>query len=142
MTCWKGYERVPGTVEYSKGSCRKKRSSTKKVTSLKKRKSQKVSGKHNIKKQSTRKKRSSQKRKRSTKKNKKVRSAKKCTPGKNKKYATLVQGKCVRYGDPNMTIKKNIPARKKSFCARHKCSEARDPTTPKYQSCKKWNCGK
>lgn len=22
--CWKGYERVPGTVQYSKGSCRKK----------------------------------------------------------------------------------------------------------------------
>ena len=24
MKCWRGYERVPGTKEFSKGSCRKK----------------------------------------------------------------------------------------------------------------------
>jgi hypothetical protein len=24
LTCWDGYERVPGTKEFSKGSCRKK----------------------------------------------------------------------------------------------------------------------
>ena len=24
LKCWKGYERVPGTKEFSKGSCRKK----------------------------------------------------------------------------------------------------------------------
>jgi len=28
---------------------------------------------------------------------------------------------CVRYGDPNMTIKKHRPGRKRSFCARHRC---------------------
>ena len=47
---------------------------------------------------------------------------------------------CVRYGDPNMTIKKHIPSRKKSFCARHKCSKKTDPATPGYQSCKAWDC--
>ena len=24
LACWEGYERVPGTKEFSKGSCRKK----------------------------------------------------------------------------------------------------------------------
>lgn len=64
----------------------------------------------------------------------------KCRPGKNKKFAKLVNGKCVRFGDPNMTIKKQNPKRKKSFCARHQCHTKRDPTKPGYQSCKKWNC--
>ena len=35
----------------------------------------------------------------------------------------------VNFGDKNMKIKKNIPARKKSFLARHKCSTAKDRTT-------------
>ena len=64
---------------------------------------------------------------------------KKCSPG-NKKFAKIVNGKCIRFGDPNMTIKKHLPGRKKSFCARHKCSEKRDKATPGYQSCLKWNC--
>jgi len=38
------------------------------------------------------------------------------TPGKNKKFAVLAKEgdnvKLVRFGDPNMTIKKNIPARR------------------------------
>ena len=46
------------------------------------------------------------------------------TPGKNKKFAVLAKEgstvRLVRFGDPNMTIKKNIPARRKSFRARHK----------------------
>jgi hypothetical protein len=25
FSCWKGYERVPGTKQYEKGSCRKKK---------------------------------------------------------------------------------------------------------------------
>ena len=71
--------------------------------------------------------------------NSKKRSSKHCTPG-NKKFAKMVNGKCIRFGDPNMTIKKNIPSRKKSFCARHQCSKKTDPATPGYQSCKKWDC--
>ena len=34
--------------------------------------------------------------------------------------------KIIRFGDANMTIKKNIPARRKSFRARHKCETAKD----------------
>ena len=70
--------------------------------------------------------------------------SKTCTKG-NKKSAKLVRGldgkmHCVRFGDPNMTIKKDIPGRKKSFCARHRCSSKVDPATPGYQSCLAWNC--
>ena len=45
--------------------------------------------------------------------------------------------KIIRFGDANMTIKKNIPARRKSFRARHKCSSAK-PGTARYQACKDW----
>jgi hypothetical protein len=34
--------------------------------------------------------------------------------------------KIIRFGDANMTIKKNIPARRKSFRARHRCETAKD----------------
>jgi len=45
----------------------------------------------------------------------------------------------VNFGDPNMEIKRDDPERRKSFRARHKCSEAKDRTTPKYWSCKMWS---
>jgi len=64
------------------------------------------------------------------------------TPGGAKKSAVYVKAgaktKIVRFGDPNMTIKKSNPARKKSFHARHKCATAKDKTTPRYWSCKAW----
>lgn len=62
-----------------------------------------------------------------------------CSKG-NKKFVKRVSGKCIRFGDPNMKIKKHDPARKKAFCARHRCTQKHDPATPGYQSCKKWNC--
>jgi len=46
--------------------------------------------------------------------------------------------KKVNFGDPNMTIKKNNPARRKSFRARHKCATAKDRTSAKYWSCRAW----
>jgi hypothetical protein len=46
--------------------------------------------------------------------------------------------KKVNFGDKNMTIKKNIPARRKSFRARHNCDTAKDKSTPRYWSCKAW----
>lgn len=46
--------------------------------------------------------------------------------------------KKVMFGDPNMTIKKNDPERRKSFRARHKCDTAKDKTTPRYWSCRMW----
>jgi hypothetical protein len=44
----------------------------------------------------------------------------------------------VNFGDKNMTIKKHIPARRKSFRARHNCDTAKDKSTARYWSCKKW----
>ena len=46
--------------------------------------------------------------------------------------------KKVMFGDPNMTIKKNDPERRKSFRARHKCDTAKDKLTARYWSCKNW----
>ena len=64
------------------------------------------------------------------------------TPGKSKKSAVLAkQGdnvRLVRFGDPNMKIKKNIEARRKSFRARHKCDGATDKLSARYWSCKAW----
>ena len=65
------------------------------------------------------------------------------TPGGPKKRAVYVKnakGNVVKvnFGDPNLKIKKNIPARRKSFRARHKCHTAKDRTTPRYWSCKAW----
>jgi hypothetical protein len=46
--------------------------------------------------------------------------------------------KKVNFGDPNMTIKKNIPARRKSFRARHNCDNPGPKTKAKYWSCRAW----
>ena len=46
------------------------------------------------------------------------------TPSKSKKFGVYVKNKAtgnvqiVRFGDPNLSIKKNIPARQRSFMAR------------------------
>jgi hypothetical protein len=47
--------------------------------------------------------------------------------------------KKVNFGDPNMKIKRQDPKRRKSFRARHKCSQAKDRTTAKYWSCRFWS---
>ena len=46
--------------------------------------------------------------------------------------------KKVNFGDPDMTIKKYIPARKKSFRARHNCDNPGPKTKARYWSCKAW----
>ena len=48
------------------------------------------------------------------------------------------QIKMVRFGDPDMTIKKNQPKRRKSFRARHNCDTAKDKFTARYWSCEAW----
>ena len=64
------------------------------------------------------------------------------TPGKSKKFAVLAKEgdkvRLVRYGDPDMRIRKSEPARRKSFRARHKCDEKKSKLTAGYWSCKKW----
>jgi hypothetical protein len=44
----------------------------------------------------------------------------------------------VRFGDPNMKIKKNIPERRKSFRARHNCDNPGPKWKARYWSCKAW----
>jgi len=44
----------------------------------------------------------------------------------------------VRFGDPNMRIKKSDPERRKSFRTRHKCDEKKSKLTAGYWSCKAW----
>lgn len=46
--------------------------------------------------------------------------------------------KKVNFGDKNMTIKKHIPARKKSFRARHNCDNPGPKDKARYWSCKAW----
>jgi len=46
--------------------------------------------------------------------------------------------KIIRFGDANMTIKKDDPARRKSFRARHKCDEKKSKLTAGFWSCKAW----
>ena len=64
------------------------------------------------------------------------------TPNASKKSAVLAkkgsQVKLVRFGDPNMSIKKDQPARRKSFRARHNCDSAKDKFSARYWSCKAW----
>jgi hypothetical protein len=64
------------------------------------------------------------------------------TPSAKKKSAVLAKKgseiKLVRFGDQNMSIKKDIPARRRSFRARHSCDTAKDKFSARYWSCKAW----
>jgi len=65
------------------------------------------------------------------------------TPGGPKKSAVYVRngsGKVVivRFGDPNMKIKKSDPGRRKNFRARHNCSNPGPRWKARYWSCKAW----
>ena len=67
------------------------------------------------------------------------------TPGKSKKFAVLAKEgdkvRLVRFGDPNMSIKKNNPARKKSYCARSGGIKGKSTKlSANYWSWKMWNC--
>jgi hypothetical protein len=66
----------------------------------------------------------------------------KSTPGASKKSAVLAkeggQVKLVRFGDPNMTIKKHIPKNRKSFRARHGCDTPGTKLSAKFWSCLRW----
>jgi len=59
---------------------------------------------------------------------------------KSKVYVKNEKGNVVKvnFGDKNMKIKKNIPARRKSFRARHNCENPGPKTKARYWSCKAW----
>ena len=63
------------------------------------------------------------------------------TPGGPKKFAVYVKSKKgkikkVTFGDPKMRVRASSKARRKSFSARHKCSQKKDRTTAGYWSCR------
>jgi hypothetical protein len=65
------------------------------------------------------------------------------TPSGPKKFSVYVKndkGNVVKvnFGDPNMTIKKNIPERRKSFRARHNCDNPGPKYKARYWACRSW----
>ena len=69
------------------------------------------------------------------------------TRGDKKKFKVYVKndkGNVVKveYGDPNMEIKRDDPARRKSFRARHNCDNPGPKYKARYWSCKFWEKGK
>jgi hypothetical protein len=65
------------------------------------------------------------------------------TSGGPKKFAVYTKNQSgnvviVRFGDPNMKIKKNIPERRKSFRARHNCDNPGPKWKARYWACKSW----
>ena len=64
----------------------------------------------------------------------------------NKKFKVYVKNEkgkviVVRFGDPNMSIKRDDPARLKSFRARHNCDNPGPKTKARYWSCYQWRAG-
>ena len=63
--------------------------------------------------------------------------------GGSKKFYVFVKDgdkvKKVSFGDTTgLSIKRDDPARRKSFRARHNCDTAKDKTTARYWSCYQW----
>ena len=65
--------------------------------------------------------------------------------GKKKFYVYVKNEKgkvvIVRFGDPNMEIKRDDPARRKSFRARHNCDDPGPKWKARYWSCYQWRAG-
>ena len=69
------------------------------------------------------------------------------TPKGPKKFSVYVKNEKgnvvkVNFGDPNMEIKRDDPARRKSFRARHNCDNPGPKTKARYWSCRQWRAGK
>ena len=61
--------------------------------------------------------------------------------GSKKSFVYVKAGskvKKVSFGDPNMKIRKNNKAARKSFLSRHRCSTPGPKTKARYWSCKAW----
>ena len=69
------------------------------------------------------------------------------TPGGPKKFAVYVKNpesgnvKKVTFGDPNLSIKRDSPERRKAFRARHNCDDPGPRTKARYWSCRQWRAG-
>jgi len=68
--------------------------------------------------------------------------------GSKKKFGVYVKNDkgnivMVKFGDPNMSIKRDDPARRKAFRSRHSCDDNRGPKwKARYWSCKMWEAKK
>jgi len=65
------------------------------------------------------------------------------TPDGPKKMSVYVKNEKgnvvkVNFGDPNMEVKRDNPARRKSFRARHNCDNPGPKWKARYWSCKNW----
>jgi len=63
--------------------------------------------------------------------------------GNNKKFGVYVKNEkgnivIVKFGDPNMEIKRDDPGRRKNFRSRHNCSNPGPKWKARYWSCKMW----
>jgi cation transport regulator len=67
------------------------------------------------------------------------------TPGESKKFAVYVKDgdsvKIVRFGDPDMEIRRDDDEARANFRARHSCDTVSDKTSAAYWSCKMWEAG-
>jgi hypothetical protein len=68
------------------------------------------------------------------------------TPKGPKKFSVYVKNEKgnvvkVNFGDPNMEIKRDDPARRKSFRARHNCDDPGPKWKARYWSCYQWRAG-
>jgi len=68
------------------------------------------------------------------------------TPGGPKKFSVYVKNEKgnvvkVNFGDPNMEIKRDNPARRKNFRARHNCDSPGPKWKARYWSCYQWRAG-
>lgn len=68
------------------------------------------------------------------------------TPGGPKKFGVYVKNDkgnvvLVRFGDPNMEIKRDDPERRKSFRARQHCENPGPKWKARYWACKFWQAG-
>ena len=69
------------------------------------------------------------------------------TPGGPKKFSVYVKNDKgniikVNFGDPGLSIKRDNPARRKNFRARHNCDNTGSKTKARYWSCRNWEAGR
>ena len=68
------------------------------------------------------------------------------TQGESKKFGVYTKNEkgnvvLVRFGDPNMEIKRDDPERRKSFRSRHNCDSPGPKWKARYWSCRQWRGG-
>ena len=69
------------------------------------------------------------------------------TPGANKKFGVYTKNDSgnvvlVRFGDPNMEIKRDDPERRRNFRSRHNCDNPGPKHKARYWSCRQWESGR